>query len=156
MEQIFPTTTLLEAFSTHFRGRKDRFPTTGSIHQYTETSQVSSPEPRNNLLQIVSNAGSSQQSELSVDNGTTWPFNDLENFDPAHYYGSTDMSTTPSMTTPSIEDGTAHNPIVLTDEAPVTPTSVRPKEPPAIVERYCPFGNEIQNLSGYVVRNLFV
>ena len=30
--QIFPTTTLLEAFSTHFRGRKDRFPTTGSIH----------------------------------------------------------------------------------------------------------------------------
>ena len=40
------------------------------------------------------------------------------------------MSTTLSMTTPSIEDdGTAHNPIVLTDEAPVTPISVRPIEP---------------------------
>ena len=120
-----------------------------------ETSQVSSPEPQNSLLQIVSNAGSSEQSELSVDTSTTWSFNDLENFDPAQYYGSTDMSTTPSMTTPSIEDGTAHNPIVLTDEAPITPISVRPTEPPAIVERVRPFGNEIQNLPDHVVRTLF-
>ena len=103
--------------------------------QYTRDNQVSSPEPQNSLLQIVSNAGSSEQSELSVDTSTTWSFNDLENFDLAQYYGSTDMSTTPSMTTPSIEDGTAHNPIVLTDEAPITPISVRPTEPPAIVER---------------------
>ena len=120
-----------------------------------ETSQVSSPEPQNSLLQIVSNAGSSEQSELSVDTSTTWSFNDLENFDPAQYYGSTDMSTTPSMTTTSIEDRTAHNPIVLTDEAPITPIIVRPTEPPAIVERVRPFGNEIQILSEYVVRTLF-
>ena len=152
MEQIFPTTKLLEAFSTHFRGRKDRFPTTGNT---PETSQVSSPEPQNKLLQIVSNASSSEQSELSVDTSTTRSFNDLENFDPAQYYGSTDMSTTSSMTAPSIEDGTAHNPIVLTDEAPITPSSVRPTEPPAIVERVRPFGNETQNLSEYVVRTLF-
>ena len=74
-----------------------------------ETSQLSSPEPQSSLLQIVSNAGSSEQSELSVDTSTTLSFNDLENFDPAQYYGSTDMSTTPSMTTPSIEDGTVND-----------------------------------------------
>ena len=96
-----------------------------------------------------------EQSELSVDTSTTWSFNDLENFDPAQYYGSTDMSTTPSMTTPSIEDGTAHNPIVLTDEAGRTPISVRPTKLPAIGERVRPFGNEIQNSSEYVVRTLF-
>ena len=120
-----------------------------------ETSQVSGPEQQNSLVQIVSNAASSEQSELSVDTSATWSYNDLENFDPAQYNGSTDMSTTPSMTTPSIEDGIAHNPIVLTDEAPVTPISVRPSEPPAIVERVRPFGNEIQNLSDYVVKTLF-
>ena len=65
------------------------------------------------------------------------------------------MSTTPSMTTPSIEDGTAHNPIVLTYEAPINPISVRPTESPAVVERVHPFGNEIQNLSEFVVRTLF-
>ena len=59
------------------------------------------------------------------------------------------------MTTPSVEERTAHNPIMLTDEAPITPISVRPKEPPAIAERVSPFGNEIQNLSEYVVRTLF-
>ena len=120
-----------------------------------ETSQVSNPEQQSSLLQIVSNAGSSQQSELNVDTSTTWSFNDLLNIDPAKYYGSTDMSITSSMTTPSIEDGTAHNPIVLTDEAPVTPISVRPTEPPAIVKRVRPFGNEIQNLPDHVVRTLF-
>ena len=120
-----------------------------------EISQVSSPEQQSSLLQIVSNAGRSQQSELSIDISITWSFNDLENFDPAQYYGSTDMSTTPSMTTPSIEDGTAHNPIVLTDQAPETRISVRPTEPPAIVERVRPFGNEIENLPDHVVRTLF-
>ena len=59
------------------------------------------------------------------------------------------------MTTPSIEDGTAQKPIVLTDEAPITPSSVQLTEPPAIVERVRPFGNETQNLSEYVVRTLF-
>ena len=116
---------------------------------------MSSPEQQRRLLQKVSNTGSSQQSELSVDTSTTWSFNDLENFDPAQYYGSTDMSTTPLMTTPSIENGTPHNPIVLTDEAPVTPISVRPTEPPAIVERVRPFGNEIQNSPDHVLRTLF-
>ena len=103
----------------------------------------------------MSNAASCQQSELSVDTSTTWSFSDLENFDLAQFYGSTDILTTPSMTTPSIEDGTAHNPFLLTDEAPVTPIIVRTTEPPAIVERVRPFGNEIQNLSDYVVRPLF-
>ena len=65
-----------------------------------ETSQISSSEQQSSLLQIVSNAGNSQQSELSVDTSTTWSFNDLENFDPAQYYGSTDMSTTPSIKPP--------------------------------------------------------
>ena len=36
-----------------------------------ETSQVSSPEPQNSFIQIVSNAGNSEQSELSVDTSTT-------------------------------------------------------------------------------------
>ena len=102
-----------------------------------ETSQVSSTEPQNSLLQLVSNAGSSEQSELSLDTSTTRSFDDLKNFDPAQNYGSTDMSTTPSMTTPSIENGTAHNPIVLTDEAP-TPISFWPTKPPATVERVRP------------------
>ena len=92
---------------------------------------------------------------MSVDTSTTGSFNDLERLDPAQHYGSTDMLTTPSMTAPSIEDGTAHNRIVLTDEAPVTPISVQPTEPLAIVERVRPFGKEIQNLSDYVVRTLF-
>ena len=123
--------------------------------QYNRDSQVSIPEPKNKLLQIVSNGGSFEQMELSVETSTTWSINDLVNFDPAQYYGSIDMSTTSSMTTPSIEDGTLHNPIVLTDEATVTHVSVRPAETPAIVERVRPFGNEIQNLSDYVVRTLF-
>ena len=118
-----------------------------------ETSQVSSPEQQSSRFQIVSNAGNSQQSELSVDTSTTWSFNDLENLDPAQYYGSTEMSTTSSMTTLSIEDGTAHKPIVLTDD--LTRISVRPTEPPAIVERVRTFGNEIQNLPDNVVRSLF-
>ena len=59
------------------------------------------------------------------------------------------MSTKPSMTTPSIEDGATHNPIVLTDEAPITPISVRPTEPPAIVERVRSFGNEIKTCKFY-------
>ena len=42
----------------------------------------------------------------------------------------------------SIKDGKAHSPIVLTDEAPVTPISVRPTMPPAIYGRVRPFGNE--------------
>ena len=65
------------------------------------------------------------------------------------------MSTALSLTTPSIEDVTSQNPIVMTDEDPVTPTSVRPTEHPAIVETVRPIGNEIQNLSDYVVRTLF-
>ena len=92
--------------------------------------------------------------ELSVDI-STWSANDQQNIDPAQYYGSTDMSTTPSMTTPSIEDGTAHNPILLTDENSTTSISVQPTDPPVIFERSRPFGNEIKNLPEYVVRTLF-
>ena len=93
-------------------------------------------------------------SELSIDT-STWSANDQQNYDPAQYYGSTDMSTTTSMTTPSLEDGTVHNPNLLTDENSTTPISVQPTDPPAILERSRPFGNEIQNLPEYVVRTLF-
>ena len=112
---------------------------------------LSSVEESGNLLQTVSGFDGS---ELSVDT-STWSANDQQYFDPAQYYGSTDMSTTPSMTTPSIEDGTAHNPILLTDESSTTSISVQPTDPPVIFERSRPFGNEIQNLPEYVVRTLF-
>ena len=112
---------------------------------------LSSVEESGNLLQTVS---SFDGSELSVDT-STWTANEQQNFDPAQYYGSTDMSTTPSMTTPSIEDGTAHNPILLTDENSTTSISVQPTDPPVKFERSRPFENEIQNLPEYVVRTLF-
>ena len=112
---------------------------------------LSSVEESGNFLQTVS---SFDGSELSVDT-STWTANEQQNFDPAQYYGSTDMSTTPSMPTPSIEDGTAHNPILLTDENSTTSISVQPTDPPVIFERSRPFGNEFQNLPKYVVRSLF-
>ena len=119
-----------------------------------EVCQVSSPEVENNLLQIVSRAHSREHSELIIDTSTTKSFNDLESFDPAQYYGSTDMSTTPSVTTPSIEEGTAHNPIFLID-VPNTPVTVQPTQLPGRIERQRGFGNEIQNLPEYVIETLF-
>ena len=65
------------------------------------------------------------------------------------------MSTTPSMTTPSIEDETAYNPILLTDENSTTSISVQPTDSPVVFERSIPCGNEIQNLPEYVLRTLF-
>ena len=112
---------------------------------------LSSVEESGKLLQTVS---SFDGSELSVDT-STWTANDQQNLDPAQYYGSTDISTTPSMTTHSIEDGTAHNPILLTEENSTTSISVQPIDPPVIFERSRHFGNEIQNLPEYVVRTLF-
>ena len=119
-----------------------------------EVRQVSSSEVENNLLQIVSRAHSREHSKLSISNSTTTSFNDLENFDPAHYYGSTDMSTTPSMTNPSIEEGTTHNPIFLSD-LPNTPVTVQPTQLPGRIERRRGFGNEIQNLPKYVIETFF-
>ena len=92
---------------------------------------LSSVEKSGNLLQTVS---SFDGSELSVDT-STWSANDQQNFDLAEYYGSTDMSTTPPMTKPSIEDGTAHNPVFLTDENSTTSISVQPTDPPVTFER---------------------
>ena len=92
---------------------------------------LNSVEESGDLLQTVSGFDGS---ELSVDT-STWSANDQQNFDPAEYYGSTDMSTTPSMTTPSIEDGTAHNPILLTDENSTISISVQTTDPPVIFER---------------------
>ena len=108
----------------------------------------------NNLLQIVSRAHSRENSELSIDTSTTKSFNDPESFDPAQYYGSTDISTTPSMTTPSIEEGTAHTPIFLSD-LPNTPVTVQPTQLPGRNERQRGFGNEIQNLPEYVIETFF-
>ena len=107
-----------------------------------------------NLLQIVSRAHSREHSELSIDTSTTPSFNDLENFDPALYYGSTDMSTTPSMTTPSIEEGTAHNPIFLSD-VPKTPVTLQTTLLPGRIERQRGFGKEIQNMPEYVIDTIF-
>ena len=98
-----------------------------------EVRQVSSTEVENNLLQIVLRAHSREHSELSISNSTITSFNDLENFDPAHYYGSIDMSTTASMTTPSIEEGTTHNPIFLS-HLPNTPVTVQPTQLPGRIE----------------------
>ena len=118
----------------------------------SDVNQVlSSVEESGNLLQSVSGFDGS---ELSVDT-STWSANDQQNFYPAQYYCSTDMSTTPSMTTPSIEDGTAHNPILLTDENSTTSISLQPTDPPVIIDSSRTFGNEIQNLPEYVVRTLF-
>ena len=64
------------------------------------------------------------------------------------------MPTTPSMTTPSIEEGTAHNPIFLSD-APNTSINVQPTQLPGRIERNRGFGNEIQNLPEYVFETLF-
>ena len=119
-----------------------------------DVGEVSGPEVENNLLQIASRAHSREHSELSIDTSTATSFNDLENFDPAQYYGSTDMSTTPPMTTPSIEEGTAHNPIFLSD-VPNNPVTVQPTQLPGRIERQRGFGNEIQNLPEYVIETLF-
>ena len=125
-------------------------------HWFTtpDVCQVSRPELENNLLQIVSRAHSREHSELSIDTSNTTLFNDLENFDPAQYYGSSDMSTTPSMTTPSIEEGTAHNPIFLSDVSN-TPVTVQPTQLPGRIKRQRGFGNEIQNLPEFVIETLF-
>ena len=69
-----------------------------------ETSQSSSPEQQNSLVQIMSKAGSREQSELSVDTSTTWSIKIWKISIQLSFMVSTDMSTTPSMTNPSIED----------------------------------------------------
>ena len=59
-------------------------------------------------------------------------------------------------------EGSVENPIVLDQEEdkesalppPSTPESVRPTEPPRL-QRSCAFGARIENVPGYVYRNLF-
>ena len=56
-------------------------------------------------------------------------------------------------------DGSVENPIVLDEEedkenAPTTPESVRPNEPPTL-QRSHAFGAKMENLPDYVFRNLF-
>ena len=56
-------------------------------------------------------------------------------------------------------DGSVENPIVLDEEedkenAPTTPESVRPSEPPRLL-RSRAFGARIENVPDYVYRNLF-
>ena len=92
------------------------------------------PQIENNLLQLVSRTHSREQSEFSVDTITISSFNYLEIVDPAQYSGSTDMSTTPSMTTPSIEARTAHYSIFLSDE-PNNPVTLQPTQLPSRIER---------------------
>ena len=64
------------------------------------------------------------------------------------------MSTTPSMTTPSIEEGTANNPIFLS-EVHNTPVTVQPTQLPGKIERQKCSGYEIQNLPECVIESLF-
>ena len=56
-------------------------------------------------------------------------------------------------------DGSVENSIVLEEEedkenAPTTPESARPNEPPRL-QRSCAFGARIENVPDYVCRNLF-
>ena len=56
-------------------------------------------------------------------------------------------------------EGSVENPIVLDEEedkknAPTTPESVRPNEPPRLL-RSRAFGARIENVSDYVYTNLF-
>ena len=58
-------------------------------------------------------------------------------------------------------DGSVENPIVLNEEEdkenaspPTTPESVRPTEPPRL-QRSRAFGARMENVPGYVFRNLF-
>ena len=66
------------------------------------------------------------------------------------------MSTTPSMTTPSIEEGTTHSPIFLRD-VPKNPVTVLPTQLPDRIERKKGFGIEVQkqDLPEYVIETLF-
>ena len=64
------------------------------------------------------------------------------------------MSTTPSMTTLSIEEGTAHNTFFLSD-VPYTPVTVQPTQLTGRIEQQRGFGNEMQNLPEYVIETLF-
>ena len=64
------------------------------------------------------------------------------------------MSTTASMTTPSIEEGTAHNSIFLS-VVPNNLATVQPTQLPDRIERQKGFGNAIQNLPEYVIKTIF-
>ena len=64
------------------------------------------------------------------------------------------MSTTPSMTTPSIQEGTPHNPISLS-VVPNAPVTVQPTQLPGRIERQRGFGNAIQNLPECAIETLF-
>ena len=57
-------------------------------------------------------------------------------------------------------EGSVENPFVLDEEedkenAPSTPESVRPTQPPRLQQRSHPFGTRIENVLDYVYRNLF-
>ena len=91
---------------------------------------------------------------MSIDISTTLSFSDLEDFDPAQYFESTDMSTTPWMTTISIEEGTIHNPIFLSD-VPNNPVTVQTTQLPGRIERQRDFGIEVQKLPEYVKETPF-
>ena len=109
-------------------------------------------ETEHNLLKAVADAGSSENSELSIENGST-SFNVFKNFDSTKYWASNSKSTTASMSTLSIEIGTTRKSVFLGDEVSNTkPISIRRTEHPAIVERARPFGTETQNLPDHVVR----
>ena len=69
-ETDFPHNYVTGSFQYTFPWEEEHIP--NNWFNTPETSQVSSPEPQNRLLQIVSNAGCSEQSELSVDTSTTW------------------------------------------------------------------------------------
>ena len=58
------------------------------------------------------------------------------------------------MTTPSIEEGTAHNPIFLS-VVPKTPNTVPPTQLPIRNERQIVFENGYHNLPEYVIKTHF-
>ena len=61
------------------------------------------------------------------------------------------MSITPSMTTPSIEEGTAHNPSFLSD-VPNTPVTVQPTQLPGRIERQRGFGMKFRTCQNTLLK----
>ena len=86
--------------------------------------QVLKAEPEHNPLKAVVDAGSSENSELSIKNAS--PLVKLfKNFDSTKYWESNGKSTTASMSTLSIEIGTTRKSVYLGDEVSNTkPISV--------------------------------
>ena len=97
---------------------------------------------QNNICQTVSNAGSSEQSKLSVDTSTTWSINDLENL---IQRSTTDLLTCQQTPRRKFLRSRKEQLNFLIDDSNA-PFTVQPAQLPVGIERPRCFGNEIQSL----------